>query len=239
MKEEIISYVIPTYREERYIESCLKSILNQDYRGKKEIIVIDSNSPDNTREIAKNNGAKVINIRARGISKARNLGIKNANGNIIIFTEGDVILSANFTKEILKVINKEKVVGATGIGIPYGGNVLHKSIYYLLSFFIIIFTWLKLPSFSGSFTAYKKKYLQKIGGFDEKMGIAEDMDASKRLRKFGKCKIAYHALAKTSTRKLVKNGITKTVLFYVYNDLKYLLLDKKLPPTKFKVTEEL
>jgi glycosyltransferase involved in cell wall biosynthesis len=61
--KNVTSVIIPTYNEEKYIENCLRSVRNQKINGKIEIIIVDSNSSDRTREIAKKYANKVINIK--------------------------------------------------------------------------------------------------------------------------------------------------------------------------------
>ena len=53
-----ISVIIPTYNEEKYVGTCLRSLSNQDYQGKYEIIISDGSSTDRTVEIARRYGAQ-------------------------------------------------------------------------------------------------------------------------------------------------------------------------------------
>jgi probable beta-1,3-galactosyltransferase len=61
MKNPLVSVIIPTYNSSRTLEKCLKSIKNQTYKNI-EIIVVDNNSIDNTKEIAKKYTGKVYNF---------------------------------------------------------------------------------------------------------------------------------------------------------------------------------
>ena len=90
MNNIFFSIVIPTFNSEKTIESCLFSVLNQDFENY-EIIIIDNNSSDRTIEIInkikKNRkNLELYNISNRGIiAKSRNLGIKKANAEWICF----------------------------------------------------------------------------------------------------------------------------------------------------------
>jgi len=236
--KNFVSVVVPTYREEKYIEECLKNIKNQDYDGKFEIILVDSNSHDRTRDIAKKYVTRIINIKERGVANALNVGIKNAKGDIMIFVEADVRLYPNFIKEIMKKIKERGVVAVTGILIPFDGNVFHKLVYYLLNVLVIIFA-VFYPLFPQSSVAYKKKYLTKAGGFDREIGIGEDLDVTRRVKKYGKCVICYVALAKISTRRLIKGGILKQIFLNLYWFFNLFLLNKKHPAKELRHTEEL
>jgi probable beta-1,3-galactosyltransferase len=61
MEKPVVSVIIPTYKSSRTLEKCLESIKNQTYKNI-EIIVVDNNSTDNTKEIAKKFTQKVINF---------------------------------------------------------------------------------------------------------------------------------------------------------------------------------
>lgn len=97
----IVSVIIPTYCEEHTIEGCLKSIKNQEFKiGRIESIVVDSHSPDNTRVVAKKFADKVIDLKARGVGRARNVGAKNAEGKILLFVDADTFLEKQFVAEM-------------------------------------------------------------------------------------------------------------------------------------------
>lgn len=93
MKKLKVSFVIPAYNVEKYIQRCLKSALNQTM-DEIEVIVVNDGSTDNTlqiiEDIAKsNNKIKVINKINEGVSVARNEGINAAKGEYIQFIDGD------------------------------------------------------------------------------------------------------------------------------------------------------
>ena len=88
-----ISVIIPVYKCEQYIESCVDSILNQTYRDF-EIILVDDGSPDNSGKICdelaeKYNKITVLHQENQGQSAARNNGVKIARGKWICFVDCD------------------------------------------------------------------------------------------------------------------------------------------------------
>lgn len=105
MYNKLVSVVLPAYNEEEDIEKCLKSVINLDYR-KKEIIVVDDCSTDNTVNVVKkylNRGVKLIQHKKNsGVAAARNTGIKKAKGEILIILNADVVLGKDHIKKILK-----------------------------------------------------------------------------------------------------------------------------------------
>jgi glycosyltransferase involved in cell wall biosynthesis len=92
-----VSVIIPTYNRARLIAEAIRSVLDQTYQDF-EIIVIDDGSTDNTREVVgsfKDPRIKYIYQENRGVCIARNNGIKNSNGDYIIFLDSDDMLLKN------------------------------------------------------------------------------------------------------------------------------------------------
>ncbi len=81
----LVSVIVTTKNEERNIENCLKSIRNQTYKNI-EIIVVDNNSDDRTKEIAKKYTAQVFNHGPER-SAQRNLGAERAESKYKEFAE--------------------------------------------------------------------------------------------------------------------------------------------------------
>lgn len=94
MKNDIVSIVTPAYNVEKYIEYAIDSVINQIYTNW-ELLIIDDNSTDNTREVInsakkKDSRIKLILINDnKGAAYARNLGLKYAKGNLIAFLDSD------------------------------------------------------------------------------------------------------------------------------------------------------
>lgn len=92
-----ISVIVPVYDCEKYIKKCVDSILNQTFKDL-EIILIDDGSTDKSGKICdelklKDGRIKVIHQENKGVSSARNEGLKIANGEYISFVDGDDYLS--------------------------------------------------------------------------------------------------------------------------------------------------
>lgn len=100
----MISIIVPIFKVELGIHRCIKSILNQSYTDW-ELLLIDDGSPDNSGVIcdeysAKDTRIKVYHKKNGGVSSARNLGLENANGEWVVFIDGDDTI----TKDHLKLI---------------------------------------------------------------------------------------------------------------------------------------
>ncbi len=119
-----VSVVIPAYNESDYIERCLQSLVGQLVKPL-EIIVVDNNSTDDTAELARAMGAKVITEHQQGIVFARDAGFKAASGDIIARCDADSILPPTWIKQILEAFEDDpKLDAITGpanfINVPKG-----------------------------------------------------------------------------------------------------------------------
>lgn len=107
-----ISIIIPVYNSEKFLSKCLDSIKNQTYK-KFEVLCINDGSTDNSLEILNkysksDNRFKIINKKNEGVSIARNLGIKKAVGQYILFVDADDYLNLNALEEMVNLIDKYK-----------------------------------------------------------------------------------------------------------------------------------
>jgi glycosyltransferase involved in cell wall biosynthesis len=106
MQKNFISIIIPTYNRSETLIKCLKALFNQSYpKSQYEIIIVNDGSIDNTEQKVKslientNYLLKYLKQENKGPATARNLGIKNAKGNIILFIGDDIIPAPHFLEE--------------------------------------------------------------------------------------------------------------------------------------------
>lgn len=98
MKKIKFSIIVPAYNTYCYIDRCLKSILKQNFKNL-EIIVIDDGSTDNLKKQVNNlkksykNFIRFYRTKHRGVSNARNLGLKKSRGEYIVFVDSDDYLN--------------------------------------------------------------------------------------------------------------------------------------------------
>jgi len=123
--ERKVSIVVCTYNRRRMFNECLESLLNQSYpKDKYEIIVVDSSDDyseslaENYKEKARKKGIelKYIYQKPSGISAARNLGIRNARGEIICFIDDDCIADRKWLEDLVRAFEE----GVGGVG----GNIV-------------------------------------------------------------------------------------------------------------------
>lgn len=229
--------IIPTYKEEEYIERCLRSVLEQDYdRSEYEIIVSDANSPDKTSAIARKFADKVIIDDRKGIAYGRNVGARNAIGNILVFIDADVTLLPSFLRQCHKVFSNQTIVGMTGVARPSDGEIPQRFIYHCTYWLVRLFDIIGMSLFPGICVAFRRSVFLQAGGFREDFGVVEDLDLSRRISHIGKCIVNSHAQASVSTRRLKKHWFSIT-LFHIYTDLKYLFTG--YAPLQYPKVEEI
>lgn len=107
-----ISIIVPTYNIEDYLPKCLDSILAQTYK-ELEIIVVDDGSTDMTSQICDNYALederiRVIHQRNRGLSGARNAGLKIATGDYIGYVDGDDYIAPSMYELMLRACEDNK-----------------------------------------------------------------------------------------------------------------------------------
>lgn len=116
-----VSLVIPVYNAQATIKDCLDSVLALDFpKDELEIILVDNNSTDDTKEIIKKYPVKYIFEPQKGRAFARNAGIREARGAFIAFTDADCVVDINWLKELKKGFENESIVACGGKVLAYG-----------------------------------------------------------------------------------------------------------------------
>lgn len=106
--KDFISVIVPVYNSEKYIEKCVQSLLNQSY-VKLEIIFVLNGCTDKSLEVLSKytNRIKIINLEEKGLSNARNKGIKESTGEYIAFIDSDDYVEFTYFEELYKSIIRE------------------------------------------------------------------------------------------------------------------------------------
>ncbi|MCK0472945.1 glycosyltransferase [Halalkalibacter sp. APA_J-10(15)] len=193
-----ISAIVPAYNTEKYLRFALNSLINQSY-PLAEIIIIDDCSQDDTLKIAKEfqsrfNGLKIIHqIENKGVSSARNIGIKRATGDWILFLDADDIVDKNLLKKQVDILlsqsksNVDKWVAVYPSyeqidkeGQSLGDLIKGKQVPAKESFGYFL---LRNQIITPSGLLVKKDVVLDLGGFDESLALNEDWDLWLRMSK--------------------------------------------------------
>ncbi|MEV7971160.1 glycosyltransferase [Sphaerisporangium sp. NPDC088356] len=112
-----LSVIIPAFNEEQYLPCYLPSVLESIGRWelgsglRSEVIVVDNASTDNTAQIARAFGARVVHEPVAGIGRARNTGAASASGAYLVFVDADVHFPIEGITEIIRSLDTGRCVG--------------------------------------------------------------------------------------------------------------------------------
>lgn len=200
MEKTKVSIIITTKNEERNIGRLLKSIRKQSFSGGKiEIVVVDNNSVDRTKEIAKKYTNKVY-TKGPERSAQRNYGVAKASGKYVLILDADMELTKNVIHDCLSTIGKHKalVIPERTVGKGFMSTVRR----------------FEREMYMGDPTVevarfFERKVFKEFGGYDTKLTGTEDYDLPKRISKkytVGRTKdyILHHEESLTLIKQLKK-----------------------------------
>lgn len=182
------SIIIPLYNKELSIASTLQTVLNQDYSNF-EVIIVNDGSTDRSLEIAQticDSRIKIINTENRGVSSARNTGIRNASNEFITFLDADDIWFPYCLSEFKALIEEFSLasVFCTSHTLNIKDIPSTEKRYYVDNYYKAT------AEFYARYTvallligcvAVRKECFETVGYFKEKMTHGEDLDMWKRL----------------------------------------------------------
>ena len=178
------SIIIPAYDEQEWLPATLdalqKAMKAIGMAG--EVIVADNNSRDKTPEIAREHGVSVVFEPINQISRARNAGVKAANGRYLIFLDADTILSTTLLQKALDNLSSGSCCGG-GAKVVYEGELpaIVKTATELWNRSSV-----KFGMAAGCFIYCLKEAFDAVGGFSQNVYASEEIWFSWKLRAWGK-----------------------------------------------------
>ena len=174
-----VSVIIPTFNRLSLISRAIDSVLKQTLKPF-EIIVVDDGSSDNTSTLIKNNykSVKLIKQKNLGVSKARNVGIKNSSGDWIALLDSDDEWKKNKLEVQIKSLSEHdyySVCHTNEIWIRNGTRVNQKKRHQKYGGDIFD-KCLDICRISPSSIIFQKNIINEVGWFDESLSICEDYD---------------------------------------------------------------
>lgn len=220
MNEVVVSIVIPCYNDAKYIEQSVYSALNQTYPNK-EVIVVDDGSNEETKAVLKKLEPKITKLitqENQGQSTARNVGIREAEGDYILVLDSDDYFEPAFCEKAIAVFlennnlkivtcNINRMIGTHIVDIfsPYGGDLKN----FLIN------------NCAAGSAMFKKKDWVNINGYDQKMNNGfEDWEFYIRLVKDGG--IAFVLPETLFNYRIRENSTTVKANKIKYDLLKYI-----------------
>lgn len=129
MEKDLISIIVPVYNAENTLERCVDSIIEQTYSNI-EIILINDGSKDKSLSICNklklnNKNIKVIDSINKGVSSARNIGIKHAAGKYIMFVDSDDYVDSRWCEGLYSIVEKNKFCICNIYCVDYATNNIY------------------------------------------------------------------------------------------------------------------
>ncbi|MBF0458042.1 MAG: glycosyltransferase [Nitrospirae bacterium] len=183
------SVIVPAYNSEKTISLCIEALLRQTCPQETyEIIVIDDGSTDKTGEIASGYPVRYHRKQNGGPASARNMGVREAAGEIILFTDADCVATPSWIEEMLQPFEDPHVSAVKG---AYRTNQRQLTARFVQVEFEERFQMLRnsrhIDMIDTYAAAFRKEVFLYAGGFDESFTAAnnEDTDLSYKLSRAG------------------------------------------------------
>jgi glycosyltransferase involved in cell wall biosynthesis len=174
-----VSVIIPTYNRGWIIKEAIDSVLAQTFDAY-ELIVVDDGSEDNTAEILNNFSNKIRIIRQpnKGVSAARNLGIKSSSGQFIALLDSDDLWLPEKLNQQISFFrnNPDAMICQTQEIWIRNGKRVNPCKYHKKLSGMIFEPSLSLCLVSPSAVMFKRELLEMVGLFDESLYACEDYD---------------------------------------------------------------
>ncbi len=174
-----VSVIIPTYNRASVLPRALDSVIKQTYKAT-QIVVIDDGSTDETQDLIKNKYSQIdfISQQNKGVSAARNIGIKTATSDWICLLDSDDSWQANKLEKQVQAIteNPEYLLCHTNETWYRNGKILKQSKKHKKRGGHIFQHCLPLCAISPSSVMIHKELFNEVGLFDEELPACEDYD---------------------------------------------------------------
>ncbi|HTB64186.1 MAG TPA: glycosyltransferase [Opitutales bacterium] len=194
----MISFIVPAYNEESVIARTVQAIhaaareSGQPY----QVIVANDASTDATAEIARQNGATVVDVQCRQIAGTRNAGARASRGERLIFVDADTIINTRALQAALRAFERGAVGGGSLARFEGPVPLYAKLLLFWLGFFMRV-----SGISSGAFMFCTRAAFDAVGGFDERMFGGEDAAMSAALQRQG-CFVVIGPRVDTSGRRV-------------------------------------
>ncbi|MGB3533309.1 MAG: TIGR04283 family arsenosugar biosynthesis glycosyltransferase [Microcoleaceae cyanobacterium] len=218
-----VSIIIPTLNEASCLPRTLSYLRLLDPQPL-EIIVVDSQSEDNTVSIAAAAGVKVVSCPIRRRSVQMNYGAKVATGEVLCFVHADTLVPDDLIDLITQTLNHSAIVGGGFIAVMMGnkttrwGTSLHnvlKTYYAPILFRPHLFLKGLRVLFGDQVIFCRRRSFWDCGGFDPDLPIMEDADLCLKLVQYGRIRLV-NRMVYTSDRRVIRWGAVKANLIYLY-----------------------
>lgn len=222
---DMLSFIIPTLNEEKYIDALLKDLNAQLGEGD-EIIIVDSHSKDKTKEIAARHRAKILLQPKNGIGLAKTAGAKAAKNGILVFMDADCTPSPYFAERIRTHFSDPKVLAVGGLDLYHSDSGIWKAVYDTYSrscFHVARLTHALTGKYwmAANNCAFRKDHFFRAGGF--RSVVCEDTDLVRRLPPSKDVVYDSRLVLTLSDRRFRQHGFFRTVGFWGLSNISAMM----------------
>jgi len=184
--DPFVSIIVPSFNSANTVEDCLNSLVSQTYaKDRFEVILVDNGSQDGTCDLVRTSfpWVKMVHCEEKGSGFARNAGIREAHGELILSTDSDCVIDKNWVMSYVQLFQ-----AAPHSVAAIGGNIAPYSLRTAVERFEP--AWVGQPDQSGTGrriryvatpnAAFRRSALDVVGGFDGDSGH-DDTDLGIRL----------------------------------------------------------
>ncbi len=227
-----VSVVVPTYQEAKGIEAFLRQFERQTLpRTEFELIVVDGESRDGTRDIAARTADRVLVQTSPGIGGARNDGVHVAQADLIATTDADCRVPPDWLERIVADFQDPDVVAVGGPDGPFDGGLKAQILYFFVRAIIRAAALAGLVGTGGTNSAFRKQSFLAVGGY-RNLPHSDDVDLGVRIRGQGRVVFDPALDVGLSVRRLEKDGYLRTFFLWLQGDLK-VLTGQPIPPRPY------
>lgn len=231
------SVIIPTLNEEKLLPNLLKQLADLNIKKKYdyEIIVSDGGSIDHTIDIALEY-ADIVKVHVescrQNIAAGRNYGASFANGDVLIFINGDIIIPRldNFFNFLnTKFLNSNYLAMTCKVKVfPEEEILSDKLFHFFYNSYFRLLNNVGIGMGRGECQVIRKNIFQHVSGYNEKLAAGEDFDIFRNIRKQGKVLYTMDVCVYESPRRFRKLGYKAVTLSWLRNGFSVFLKNKSI-----------
>ncbi|MCC7495660.1 MAG: glycosyltransferase [Fimbriimonadaceae bacterium] len=210
-----LTVVLPAYNEATVLPATLAAVWAQQ---PDDVIVVADSCTDPTVALARQSGARVVEVATRNVALNRNLGALVALGDCLVFLDADSPPPPGYLAAVRAAVAAGGRYGGCELAPPAGAAWIGR---WRIAAMNACSRWLGL--YYGTNTWVTRGAFEAVGGYDEQIGWGEDLDLTLRLRLRGRASHQARARAIYSDRKFIRTGYLRETLSRLWLGGGYLL----------------
>ncbi len=210
-----LTVVIPTLNESERLPDLLGALERQTRRPD-QIVIADAGSTDDTRAVAEQHGAQVVD--GGKPAAGRNAGARVATGELLLFLDADDELDDDFIASAVGEFEARGLGVATTFVDPIEREARNVFACEVVNMYLDVMQYVS-PHAPGFCILIRREVHEAIGGFDETVVLAEDHDYVQRAAEQASFRILHDCMVRTSMRRIEKEGLVRLAFKYLYCEL--------------------